>query len=226
MQRAQERLGEAGPGGRPRYVYVMADFYQLPFARGLFDAVVIVRTLHHAADAAVVLQGAAEILAPSGDLILEFANKRNLKAILRYWLRRQSWSPFALEPVEFVELHWDFHPRWVRQQLAAAELQIERVRTVSHFRLDLLKRVVPTGLLVAMDRLCQQTGALWQLTPSVFVRAAAGADKPAAPAGAFFRCADCGSTALVDEGTRLCCADCGAAFELEDGIYNFRGEGR
>jgi SAM-dependent methyltransferase len=222
LQQGRELWGDAGPGGRPRYVYVAGDFYKLPFARGLFDAVTIVRCLHHAADAAAVLQGVAHILAPGGTFVLEFANKRHLKAILRYLVRRQDWSPFDREPVEFVKLNYDFHPAWIRERLAEVELRVRKLRTVSHFRLDLLKRLVPTGLLVALDRLFQPTGALWQLTPSVFVHCEARADKPAAPQGAFFRCTVCGSTMLVDEENALACLDCGARFAVRDGIYDFK----
>ena len=223
LLQARDLLGDAGPGGNPRFIYVLADFYSLPFGSGLFDTVVMVRTLHHAADAPAVLHGVSRILGPSGRFVLEFASKRHLKAILRYVLRRQSWSPFDHQPVEFVELNYDFHPAWIRHHLEQAELRIERVRTVSHFRAGFLKRVVPTGLLVALDRLCQPTGALWQLTPSVFVRSAADADKLPAPEGVFFRCTVCGSTLLEDEGHQLVCLDCGVAFPFEDGLYDFRG---
>lgn len=230
LRQAQELWGEAGPDGRPRYVYVAGDFYKLPFVPGLFDTVTMVRTLHHAADASVVLQGVARILAPGGAFVLEFANKRNLKAILRYLLRRQDWSPFDREPVEFVELNFDFHPAWIREHLTEAGLRVRRLRTVSHFRLGLLKRVVPTAVLVMLDRLCQPTGALWQLTPSVFARCEASAEKSVAPQDAFFRCTVCGSaelttggsTVLVDERGALSCTDCGACFAVRDGIYDFK----
>jgi ubiquinone/menaquinone biosynthesis C-methylase UbiE len=222
LRQAQELWGDAGPGGRPRYVYVAGDFYNLPFAAGLFDAVTAVRIIHHAADAPSVLRGVAQILAPGGAFVLEFANKRNLKAILRYLVRQQDWSPFDREPVEFVKLNFDFHPAWMRERLAEAGLQVRKVRTVSHFRVGPLKRVVPTGWLVGLDRLFQPTGALWQLTPSVFVRCDARADRPAAPLDAFFRCTVCGSTMLVDEGDALWCTDCGARFAACDGIYDFR----
>lgn len=226
LRQAQELWGQAGPNGRPRYTYVAGDFYKLPFAPGLFDTVAMVRTLHHAADAPAALRGAAQILGPDGDFVLEFANKRNLKAILRHLLRRQDWSPFDREPVEFVKLNFDFHPAWMFDQLSQVGLRVQKLRTVSHFRLGLLKRLAPTKLLVALDRLLQPTGALWQLTPSVFVRcatqAAAQASKPAAPQGAFFRCTVCGSTVLIDEGAVLSCTDCGARFAIRDGIYDFK----
>ena len=223
LRQAQERLGEAGSGGTPRYRYVQADFYRQPFVPGLFDTVVMVRTLHHAADASAVVQGVAEILAPGGTFVLEFANKQNLKAILRYLLRRQAWSPFDPQPVEFVELNFDFHPAWIRQQLAAMGLRIEETRTTSHLRVGFLKRTVPTGLLVALDCLFQPTGALWQLTPSVFHRAVAPVNKSSADPGAFFRCPACRSMELQEAQDHLACAACGSRFPVEEGIVDLRG---
>jgi SAM-dependent methyltransferase len=228
LHQAQELWGVGGSDGHPRYIYVAGDFYNLPFARGLFDTVTTIRTIHHAADAPAVLQGVGQILAPKGTFVLEFANKQNLKAILRYLVRRQDWSPFDREPVEFVELNFNFHPSWMREKLAEVGLQVRELRTVSHFRMGLLKRMAPTGLLVALDQLCQPTGALWQLTPSVFARAdahhptEARADKPAAPPGAFFRCTVCGSTMLENEGDALYCIDCGVRFAVHDGVYDFK----
>ena len=230
LRQAQELVGDAGPGGRPHYTYVAGDFYNLPFASGLFDTITTVRTIHHAADAPAVLQGMAQILAPGGTFILEFANKCNAKAILRYLLQRQDWSPFDREPVEFVKLNFNFHPAWMREQLAQVGLKVREQRTVSHFRLDLLKRLIPTKLLASLDQLCQPTGALWQLTPSVFARADVRhpSAKRIAPPGAFFRCTVCGSTMLQDEGDALCCIDCNARFAVHDrhsaesGIYDFK----
>lgn len=222
LRQAQELWGESGANGRPSYVYVAGDFYNLPFAFGLFDTVTAVRAIHHAANVPAVLQGIAQILAPGGTFVLEFANKCHLKAILRYIVRRQDWSPFEREPVEFAKLNFDFHPAWIRERLTETGLQLREIRTVSHFRLGLLKRLVPTELLVSLDRLCQPTGALWQLTPSVFVRTAVRAEGLPAPSGAFFRCIVCGSTMVENEGERLHCIDCGARFAVRDGIYDFK----
>lgn len=222
LQQGRELWGSAGPEGKPRYTYVAGDFYSLPFARGLFNTVVMVRTIHHAADAPAVLRGVSQIMACNGTFVLEFANKRNLKAILRYLRRQQEWSPFQRDPVEFVELNFDFHPAWMREQLSDAGLKVRAMRTVSHFRLGLLKRTVPTALLATLDRLLQPTGALLQLSPSVFVRCQSEGDKPEPPAGAFFRCTVCGSTMLVQEGDVLSCTDCSARFAIRDGIYDLK----
>ena len=130
----------------------------------------MIRTLHHMADARAALAQVRRVLQPDAIFILEFANKQNLKAILRYALRRQSWSPFSPEPVEFAPLNFDFHPATVRSWLRGCQFSIERQLTVSHYRMAFFKRFFPLGLLVRMDSLAQLSGDAWQITPSVFVR--------------------------------------------------------
>lgn len=216
LQQARQRLGD-----NPRFRYVAADVYRLPFAPGLFDGATMIRTLHHMADARRALDQVRRVMQPQGIFILEFANKHNLKAILRYALRRQDWSPFSPEPVEFVALNFDFHPNTVRAWLQQVGFSIERQLTVSHFRMGLLKRIVPLRLLVWADSLAQLTGDLWQLSPSVFVRArASGAGQPAAE-GEFFRCPACGAP-LPDTPPELVCGGCGARYPVVDGIYDLR----
>jgi ubiquinone/menaquinone biosynthesis C-methylase UbiE len=217
LEQALQRLG-AGP----RYTYVAADIYRLPFAPSAFPAATMIRTLHHMADAPAALCQVRGCLASGGDFVLEFANKRHLKSIARWLLRRQAWSPFDRTPVEFAALNFDFHPRAVEGWLRAAHFEIGRRLTVSHFRLALLKRLLPLRLLVAMDSLAQWSGGLWQLTPSVFVGArAVGPDDPA-PAGALWRCPACASLNLRQHLDGVDCLGCRRTWPLSDGIYDFR----
>lgn len=217
LVQARQRLGIG-----PHYIYVAADVYRLPFAAGLFDCATMIRTLHHMADAPRALAQVRRVLQPGGAFILEYANKQNLKAILRYWLRRQTWSPFSREPVEFAELNFDFHPAAVRGWLRSAGFSVERQLTVSHFRARLFKRVLPLPLLVGLDSLVQLTGNWWQLSPSVFASCVAiGETQPAAP-GAFFACPACGHSPLADTPSEIICPACGALYSVQDGIYDFR----
>lgn len=222
LEQAQERLGKSD-----KYIYVAADVYRLPFAQGLCDAATMIRTLHHMADAPKALQQVRNVLEPGGVFILEFANKLNLKAILRYLLRRQTWSPFSLEPVEFVKLNFDFHPKAVRNWLVGLGFQVEKTLTLSHFRIGLLKRVIPTSILVFLDSLAQWTGAWWQLSPSVFVRARTAGQRVSPPHRqeniiAYFKCPDCGYSPLVDKEAYLECPHCQKKWAVNDGIYDFR----
>lgn len=221
LREAQELWGSHGPNGSPRYVYVAGDFYRMPFALGAFQTVVMVRTLHHAADAASVIRGISNILQPGGRLVLEFANKRNLKAILRYLLRLQEWSPFDPEPVEFVPLNFDFHPAWIAELLDDADLRVEGRRAVSSFRLEPVKRFVPTNVLVALEGICQPLGSLMALSPSVFVRCEHGNPTSCTKPTTLFRCPVCGY-ALEEEGDKLACDRCGSDYRIQDGIYNFK----
>jgi len=225
LEQAQQRLGRSD-----KYIYVAADAYRLPFVDGLFDAATMIRTLHHMADAPKALGQVRNVLRSDGIFILEFANKLNLKAIFRYLTGKQKWSPFTLEPVEFVKLNFDFHPNAIRKLLKDLGFTIERTLTVSHFRVGFLKRVIPTGILVSLDALFQWTGALWQLSPSVFFRSCKtgmslhGVETRPSPANLMmvFKCPDCGYYGLSDEKTYLECLSCRKKWEVRDGIYDFR----
>jgi len=166
------------------------------------------------------------VLGSGGIFILEFANKLNLKAIARYLLRRQTWSPFTPEPVEFVKLNFDFHPGAIRNWLKALGFEIERTLTLSHFRVGLLKRIVPTGILVFIDSLFQWTGEWWQLSPSVFVKATVtGMDEQLRipnTVAEFFKCPECGYSPLIARENHLECSNCKKKWEVRGGIYDFR----
>jgi SAM-dependent methyltransferase len=221
LEQARARLGDSD-----RFRYVAADIYTLPFAAGLFDGATMIRTLHHMADARLALSQVRRVLSPEASFILEFANKRNLKAILRYTFRRQRWNPFSPEPIEFAPLNFDFHPDTVRTWLRACGFRVERTLTVSHFRIGLLKRTLPLNLLVKMDSLAQLTGNLWQLTPSVFVGTRAipipgAAEAQPTPAGQFFCCPAC-ATPIEDTPPLLTCPACGQTYPVDNGIYDFR----
>jgi SAM-dependent methyltransferase len=217
LRQAQARLGRDG-----HVLYVAANFYSMPFVDQAFDTAMMVRVMHHVEQVGSLLSEVARVLTGQGAYVLEFASKRHLKAILRYALRRQRWSPFDPYPYEFVEMNFGFHPNWMRERLAEAGFHVKHQRTVSHFRLPLLKGLVPARVLAGLDGLCQPTGAWWQLTPSVFVQCTV--DKPAGdtPKGEVFRCPACGHAGLHESAEVLACKHCDRHWAIEDGIYNFK----
>ena len=221
LAQAQEKLGCSG-----KYIYVAADIYRLPFRDRQFDAATMIRTLHHMADAPKALRQVRNVLRSNAVFILEFANKLNFKSILRYLTGRQKWSPFTLEPVEFVKLNFDFHPRAIRGWLGELGFSIEKTLTVSHFRLGLLKRIVPARLLAALDGLFQPTGKYWQFTPSVFVKAKIKDDTQFNEASLnvieLFKCPDCEGEKLEEKTNYLHCPICESNWAVKDGIYDFR----
>jgi SAM-dependent methyltransferase len=222
LEEAQRYLGHD-----PRISYVVADVYRLPFIDNVFDTLTMVRVMHHLADVPAALAEIHRIMIPGGTTIIEHANKLNLKAIIRWYFRRQTWNPFEPEPIEFLEMNFNFHPAWMREQFAATSLQVLNTRTLSHFRLGFLKRTLPTSLLVAMDSLAQRSGNRWQLTPSVFIQARA-LKNPPTPAHGFFRCPHClrptltASQRLGPDHYILTCHTCQNGWSLKNGIYDFK----
>ena len=219
LREAQARFGDDG-----RYLYVAGNWYNLPFVDGLYETLVQVRTLHHAADAPALFAELGRVARPQATYVLEFASKHNLKAMARHWLGRQDWSPFDEEPVEFVSLNFDFHPNWIRKQLLRAGFTPGRMLTTSHFRFEPLKRIVPTGWLVKSDSAIQRTGAWWQLSPSVFVRSRRDEPGIAAAPASFFACPTCRTPLGEPQNDLLICSNphCGRRWRIEDGLYDFR----
>jgi SAM-dependent methyltransferase len=215
LEYAQDHLGRSD-----QFIYVAADAYKLPFRPGSFDAATMIRVIHHMADVPAILEQIQRILVSDGTFILEYANKQNIKAIVRYALRRQGWSPFDLTPVEFIELNFDFHPDYIKRQLHIAGFASEKRLPVSFFRLGLLKDNLPTSLLVTLDSLLQWTGLLY--TPSIFVKnKVIGASPDNLHTSSLFVCPESGGE-LKREGNTLISVETGLRWAIRDGIYDFK----
>jgi ubiquinone/menaquinone biosynthesis C-methylase UbiE len=207
-----------------RFLFVRGDANNLPLADQACDTLVMVRVMHHLPEVGRAMSELARSLCRGGTLVYEYANKRNLKAVVRYLVRRQPWSPFVPEPVEFAPMHFDFHPAWMAERLREAGFESQRDLAVSTFRLALLKRLVPPRLLATLDGLLQPLGGFCKLSPSVFVRATrspvtngAPSSLPANP----FRCPACHAAPLAADRETLICRSCDRRWPITDGIYDF-----
>jgi ubiquinone/menaquinone biosynthesis C-methylase UbiE len=217
LEHAQKHLGKMDS-----YRFIAADIYRLPFMPGAFDCATMIRTLHHMANPRLALEQIQGTLQKDAAFILEYANKRNLKAILRYWTRKQDWNPFSQESVEFAELNFDFHPKAIRQWLLESNFRLEKTLTVSHFRVDAFKKKIPLKTLVWMDSVLQPTGALFQFTPSVFTRSKALNSSLPIESGSIFKCPNCTFGPLKDATSQMKCPQCHKIYPVKNGIYDFR----
>lgn len=226
LQEAVERWG-----GDDRFVFVAGNVYDLPLATGALDTVVMVRVMHHLADVGRALAQIRRTMHRDSVAVLEYANKRNLKALARWATRQQNWSPMDAEPVEFVELNYDFHPAWMWSRIDDARLRIQRQYAVSHFRLPLLKSRVPAGMLAKVDSWLFDLGGRYPLAPSVFVQATArdAAPKPTArpdldDLSTLLRCPVCFADGSLQraEADRLACRECESLFARKSGVWDFK----
>jgi len=165
------RAAEEALGGDSRFEIRLGDALALPFADGEFDAAVCVRVLHHFADPRPLVAELGRIVRPGGVVILEYANKRNLKSIARRLLRRQNWSPFSAGSVAYKAHHYDHAPVSVRRALRTAGLSVERARAASLFRVPGLSRRVSPTLLARLESPLQEPLGSITPGPSVFLLA-------------------------------------------------------
>jgi SAM-dependent methyltransferase len=225
LQDAARELGQDR-----RFVFVAGNLYSLPLASGILDSLVMVRVMHHLADVPAALQQVRRVMHRHSVGVIEFANKRNLKALARWVLRRQPWSPLNEKPVEFVELNYDFHPAWIERRFGEAGLHIERRYAVSHFRLGAIKKRVNAETLARIDSWFFVLGGTYPLAPSVFLRVNAPqggvrvdvtTDEQAL--AQLLRCPVCATEPLnwISEDCMECTA-CRSRFACREGVWDLK----
>jgi SAM-dependent methyltransferase len=216
LEEAQRYLGQDD-----RFIYVVADVYRMPFVDHLFDAVVMVRVMHHLVDVPAALSELYRIVNPRGAAVIEYASKRHFKSVLRWLLKQQTWNPFSPEPHEFVELNIDFHPGWMQARFVEAGFAVQDIRAVSYYRLPWLKKFISARFLATLDGLTQPIGRWIQYSPSLFLKAVPTKTGEDTVTG-FFKCPVCHHAPLQVDGARLICANCHRLWERKDGIYDFK----
>jgi SAM-dependent methyltransferase len=217
-------------GHDPRFVFVAGNIYHLPLATGVLDSLVMVRVMHHLADVPAALAQLRRAMHSSSTAVLEYANKRNLKALARWAAQKQTWSPLDEAPVEFVELNFDFHPAWMAQRLREAGLVVQRQYGVSHFRMGAIKQRVDAQRLARVDAALFAVGGQFPLAPSVFVQVQSPGSGPAAARSTapddiaeLFACPTCGQTAMERvTPDQVRCNACRASYARQQQIWDFK----
>lgn len=233
LKDARDRLGDD-----PRFIFVAADLYNLPFATNALDTALTVRVLHHVANIPQAFAEVARVVPPQGTYLTDFANKRHLKALVKYHLggyaassrsrnpngqrddaSQTGMNPYALDPYEFVKLNFDYHPAYICQELERVGFQIRAERAVSTFRIGALKRLVPTSLLVSMDAALQSVTAPLKIAPSILYKTESAKPGDPRPNEVLWRCVKCHGETVTLFGSTLRCETCSAEFLQTEGIW-------
>jgi ubiquinone/menaquinone biosynthesis C-methylase UbiE len=159
----------------------------LKFDDDSVDLAVLVRVLHHLPDPEPEFAELSRVLRPGGYAVIEAANSVHARRRISAFLHGR---PASLSAVDIrtedsrrrgTAPYLNHHPVTIARQLAAADLNVRRVLSVSNLRHPLPKTLLPHRTLLALERAAQQPLARFHFGPSAFFlvqKAAAPSRRP------------------------------------------------
>lgn len=167
---------------KKNFKFIHASLENLPdkIRSNSIDLVVLVRVIHHLNDISQVFQIIHKLLSPRGYLLLEFANKANLKANLKNFLSGNFTFPLDIFTTDLRSKKslkkkslpfYNYHPHLVTEILTNQGFKIVEVRSVSNIRNTFLKKIFATEILLYFENLLQKILAPIYFGPSIFILA-------------------------------------------------------
>jgi SAM-dependent methyltransferase len=216
-------LQEARQKTNDKAVYIAGDVQRLPFRGGSFDAVLMVRVLHHVLDEKKCLVELFRILSSGGNLVFTYRNKLYLINIFRWLFHPKSEMPFSLSRSGIGTTLLSHHPKYIRQlliQTGFASFKYQGVGMVDRLA-NVMKpygRYAPTGKLLAPI-----LGNL-KIAPWMFCSAVARGETKFVDSDRvedLLTCLECGGNIeKTNDGYE--CVSCKHLYPLTDGIIDFR----
>lgn len=162
------------------YIHSTAENLSAKLNKNSADLVLLVRVVHHLHNMDDALATVDKICKKGGYLILEYPNKRHLKAIFSEILNgnftyaldifprdRRSKKSIKKNDLPFM----NYHPDFIKDKLKKYGFRVEHSISVSHLRSIYFKNHIPLDALLWMESLLQKYFSWAFLTPSVFILA-------------------------------------------------------
>lgn len=141
------------------------------------DAAIMVRVMHHIPQPTAAIVEIKRILKPHGYLVLEFANSAHFLAILKSIfsgkpilltsVERRSPENVAAGTIPFV----NHHPISIQKLLKRQNLKVVQILSVSNFRHNIFKKLIPLKSLVGLESYLQEKFSGLYFGPSIFILA-------------------------------------------------------
>jgi SAM-dependent methyltransferase/uncharacterized protein YbaR (Trm112 family) len=231
--------------------FIAADVGNLPLKSAILDVCLSVRLIHHLQEPGDFFGEVKNSVKPGGIFILEFANKRNMKNILKFLAGRLKVSPFNSEPLQIGQTILDYHPAYIKKLLKDRGFKVIKQISVSNFRLNILKKALRLNFLLFAENIYQRFFSFINTGPSIFLKTIPGAkeknkfistdnshkpekvtDRASISISEFFICPKCKGANLFmndkitgsffSQDGEINCPDCSSKFPVEGGIYDFR----
>lgn len=218
--------------------FVAADATNLPFKDNLIDAAISVRLVHHLNNPNKLISEIRRILKNNSLFIFEFANKRNLKNIIKFFFGKLKLSPFNPTPFMIGETIQDNHPKVIINYLKENNFKISKIISVSNLRIGFLKRKLSLKNLLKLENFFQTLFSFTKLSPSIFIKSFLKKDDKENPNQFyesspnnlsknfidFLVCPKCKSIneKIVLSENEIICNSCNLKFKVYDDIYDLR----
>ncbi len=126
--------------------------------------------MHHIDNVEKFINEASRIIKPGGYFLIEFANKRNLKNILKFIFGRLKQSPFDSRPLQIGATILDYHPKFIKSLLRQTGFKILKQVSASNYRLGFLKRHINLKVLLFFENIYQDIFSFIDTGPSIFLK--------------------------------------------------------
>lgn len=147
---------------------------ELKFKDGELDLLTMIRVMHHLPNPAPEFGEISRVLADDGYAIIEVANYAHARNRVKHLIKGKklpqdpvdirSASNRTKDEIPFV----NHNPETVIKQMAHAGLKVEKVLSVSNLRSQGLKKIMPKGAMLAIEKALQPALASSYFGPSVF----------------------------------------------------------
>lgn len=159
----------------PRIEKLLTQADDLRFKDNSLDLITMIRVMHHLPDPTAEFAEIKRVLSDDGIFVLEIANNTHFLNRVRYALKGKR---LPKEPVDIRseqnrrddEIAFVNHnPRTVIKQLAHAGLKDDKILSVSNLRSPGLKKLVPRGAMLSLEKIMQKPLAKSFFGPSTFL---------------------------------------------------------
>ncbi len=206
--------------------FIAADASRLPFRSDIIDVLLTVRMVHHLSDPRLYFDQVQRVLKDGGTYILEFANKRNTKNILRSMVGRMDTSPFNLTPSRIGDTIQNYHPSYILGMLTERNFNLKWILSVSNFRLPLLKKILPLKTILVLEDIYQRFLSSLSLGPSLFLKTnlekKSSVQEQGDEIGNILACPKCFKSCLIIHDDRVTCRTCKVDYSIDEGIFDFK----
>jgi len=157
--------------------FIHSSIFNLPkkIRKNSQDLIIMVRVLHHIDDLDNAFSIISNLLKKNGYLILEFPNKKHMKATIKEFFRGNFTFPLEIFPKELSKPKRipfkNYHPDLILEKLKSNKLTPLEVRSVSNIRSPFLKKIIPQEILILIEKKLQKPLSKFFFGPSIFILA-------------------------------------------------------